>query len=310
MVKYNNMSIQRYISTSFWDDEWVQLLDPSEKLLYLYLMTNPLTNIAGIYKIAIRRICFDTGFNNEMIEKILLRFQKDGKAFHYKEYMILPRWPKHQKWQDKDTIKAGIDKIIASLPREIIEYIKNVDYSYPIDTAQGEPSYLNTDSDTNSNINIIPDEAIKLAKLLYELHKDNYDCKYKVSDQRIKSWSEDIEKLHRIDEREWNEIETVIKWIKSPNQFWATNIMSGAKLREKYPQIIPKVKIIKYEIKNDPNKQPWVCKCGKNYEWYKLFCEICYTDKTGKCVDFNDDGIKKLHDMAEKMKGCKDATDI
>ena len=65
------MSTQRYISTSFWDDEWIQTLDPSEKLLYLYFMTNPLTNIAGVYKVTERRVSFDTGFNISTIQHIM-----------------------------------------------------------------------------------------------------------------------------------------------------------------------------------------------------------------------------------------------
>jgi len=47
------MSTQRYISTSFWDDPWITSLDPSEKLLYLYLMTNTSTNISGVYKLSV-----------------------------------------------------------------------------------------------------------------------------------------------------------------------------------------------------------------------------------------------------------------
>ena len=74
------MATQRYISTSFWDDEWIQELDPSEKLLYLYLMTNPLTNIAGVYKLSIRRISFDTGFTEDIVKNILERFEKDKKV--------------------------------------------------------------------------------------------------------------------------------------------------------------------------------------------------------------------------------------
>ena len=40
---------QRYINTKFWDDNYVIQLDPSEKLMFIYFITNPLTNICGIY---------------------------------------------------------------------------------------------------------------------------------------------------------------------------------------------------------------------------------------------------------------------
>ncbi len=129
------MATQRYISTSFWDDKWICELDPSEKLLYMYLMTNPLTNISGIYKITKRRISFDTGFNTDTVGKILKRFTKDKKAFLFNdEYMILPTWPKHQQWEKRSKIKNGIDSALKELPAEVLKYAKEIGYRYPIDT--------------------------------------------------------------------------------------------------------------------------------------------------------------------------------
>ena len=145
------MATQRYISTSFWDDAWVQSIDPSEKLLYLYLMTNPLTNIAGIYKITEKRIHDDTGFNVDMIKKLMSRFEKAKKAYRAGEYIIIPNWPRHQKWREKTTIETGIRKILADLPNSIRSKAKEVGYQYPIDTIPisyvYEPSYSDLDSD-------------------------------------------------------------------------------------------------------------------------------------------------------------------
>jgi len=166
------MATQRYISTSFWDDEWVQGLDPSEKFVYLYLLTNPLTNIAGIYKITIRRITFDTGYNAETVGRILERFKKDGKAILVGEYMILPAWPKHQKWEKKDTIREGIDAIIRQLPDEIRAELPKLGYQYSVGVSYpyGQysvgvsypygPSYLDSDIDSDSNLDSDRDKDI------------------------------------------------------------------------------------------------------------------------------------------------------
>lgn len=147
------MSTQRYISTSFWDDAFIQTLDPSEKLMYLYLMTSPLTNIAGIYKITEKRIHDDTGFSIEMVNRILQRFQKARKAYRHGEYIIIPTWPKHQKWKEKKTIEAGIRKIISELPKSIRDKALEVGYMYPIDSVpisyEYEQSYLDSDLDSD-----------------------------------------------------------------------------------------------------------------------------------------------------------------
>jgi len=142
------MATQRYISTSFWDDEWIQTLDPSEKLLYLYLMTNPLTNIAGVYKLTIRRICFDTGFNADTAGHILGKFKKAGKAYLHGEYIILPSWPKHQKADQRSKIKEGIDAIIEKLPKDLVAYMISIRYRYLIEGYTYPPNYLDIDSDS------------------------------------------------------------------------------------------------------------------------------------------------------------------
>jgi len=145
------MATQRYISTSFWDDEWIQTLDPSEKLLYLYLMTNPLTNIAGVYKITVRRMCFDTGFNADTVGHILGKFEKAGKAYIYDEYIVLPSWPQHQKAEDRSKIKKGIDAIIQSLPADIVKYMVSIGYRYHIEGYPYPSNYSDIDSDIDSN---------------------------------------------------------------------------------------------------------------------------------------------------------------
>ena len=126
------MAKQRYISTSFWDDEWIQTLDPSEKLMYLYLMTNPLTNIAGVYKITLRRISFDTGFNQETITNILKKFQKVGKVYKFQEFVIIPSWPRHQQYEKRTKIRTGIEITLNDLPEELLLFLTSVGYEFPM----------------------------------------------------------------------------------------------------------------------------------------------------------------------------------
>lgn len=155
------MSTQRYISTSFWDDEWIQTLDPSEKLLYLYLMTNPLTNIAGVYKITIRRICFDTGFHETVIGFLFEKFKNAGKAYRIGEYVVLPSWPKHQKWETKKAICDGIVSILNDLDDTMKNKLAEIKYRFDLSlldhppiippSSPHQPSYLNSNSNSNSN---------------------------------------------------------------------------------------------------------------------------------------------------------------
>ena len=125
------MSTQRYIDTSFWDDTWVQELDPSEKLLYIYLLTNPLTNIAGVMELTIKRICFDTGFNADTVTRILGKFEDARKVFKYNNYIIIRNFPKHQQIEN-DRILKGIASILSKLPNDVLCYLHEIDYQLDI----------------------------------------------------------------------------------------------------------------------------------------------------------------------------------
>ncbi|MCF7945932.1 MAG: hypothetical protein K9L24_03670 [Spirochaetia bacterium] len=92
-------------------------------------------------------------------------------------------------------------------------------------------------------------QALQLASLL--LHKSReFDPKlYRGKDKHvIQRWANDIEKLIRIDGRSFTDIEAVIRWVKTEGNFWLPNIMSGRKLREKFPQLFARMNNKKTEI--------------------------------------------------------------
>ena len=82
----------------------------------------------------------------------------------------------------------------------------------------------------------IPEQAKRLAHLLYDLHRQS-DPHFTTSQKHIEQWAKDIEKLNRIDKRSYEDIEKVIRWAKTADNFWCPNIISGSKLREKYPRV-------------------------------------------------------------------------
>lgn len=55
------------------------------------------------------------------------------------------------------------------------------------------------------------------------------------------TWAKEVERLHRIDGRTYEQIEYMIRWTQS-DSFWSQNILSTSKLREKFNDLIPKLK--------------------------------------------------------------------
>jgi hypothetical protein len=107
----------RSVDTHFWDDSYIVSLDPSEKLLFLYLLTNPLTNLAGVYEITVRRIVLDTGYNEETVLKILGRFERDEKVYYQNNYIMFINFQKRQRLNSK--MLKNIEGIVESLPKDV-----------------------------------------------------------------------------------------------------------------------------------------------------------------------------------------------
>lgn len=142
------MAKQRYINTKFWDDTYIITLDPIEKLLFIYFLTNPLTNICGGYEMNLRRASLDTGIDEQVIKTIIGRFSAEGKIFFIDGWVIIRNFIKHQS--DGMKIMAGIRLAINEIPSQIRERVK-IAYGYDMDELLDTNTNTNNNSNTNSN---------------------------------------------------------------------------------------------------------------------------------------------------------------
>lgn len=132
----------RYINTKFWTDNYISNLDPIEKLIYLYFLTNPLTNLLGIYEISLKRISFDTGIDKEMVLKILERFEKDNRITYVDGWIVIANFTKHQKFTNIKHITA-VEELLMRVPTTVMEALYRLSIGY---------LYLNLNSNLNFNI--------------------------------------------------------------------------------------------------------------------------------------------------------------
>lgn len=120
------MSKLRSVNTHFWNDNFVIDLDPIEKLLFLYLLTNGNTNMLGIYELHIRKIAFDTGVDKDMVRKIFDRFHEAGKASYIDGYVCLHNFTKHQSYN------ANMKKSAVNSFNELPLNVKKADFVEPL----------------------------------------------------------------------------------------------------------------------------------------------------------------------------------
>ena len=121
----NSQTKQRYISTSIWSDDWFDGLSEREKLVYFYLLTNEHTNAAGVYQCTLKNVRLEIGLGREEIERIMAKFAEAGKAFYFREYIIIPKWLKHQKIKERSGLFMGMVKVLKGLPDEVKAFISD-----------------------------------------------------------------------------------------------------------------------------------------------------------------------------------------
>lgn len=152
------------VDTRFWIDDYISHLDPVEKLMFLYFLTNPFTDISGMYEVPLKNIALDTGIDKEMVIKILNRFERDNKIFYENGWIAIKNFAKHQL--DNPKVLRGIEIGTAKAPESLKNKVKN---SLSIDN--DSLSHLNSNSNLNSNLNERSEETSQVNPLI-ELFKE------------------------------------------------------------------------------------------------------------------------------------------
>lgn len=105
------------VNTKFWSDNFIrESLNPLDRYLFLYFLTNEKTNISGIYELPLSIISSETGIERAMLTKMMKRLKE--KVYYYKGWVILKNFIKYQNTKSED-VKEGIDNALKEVPEEI-----------------------------------------------------------------------------------------------------------------------------------------------------------------------------------------------
>jgi hypothetical protein len=137
------MAKLRYVNTKFWDDRYIRSLEPEGKLLFVYLITNPLDTLAGAYEISIARIAFDTGIDTDTVEDLLDKFAYDEKIYYDGEWLLVVNHVRHQSTTNPK-IKKGVEVALKDCP-DWIKHRLSITYDWI--------SHLNLNLNLNSDSN-------------------------------------------------------------------------------------------------------------------------------------------------------------
>ena len=140
------------IYTNMWEDGWFFELSANEKLVWLYLLTNPMINIAGIFRSAIASISSACHLDKEITILAMEKFVSDYKILYYDNFIYIANWHKYQILSG--SAKTGADKILDELPNILKEKIETLCQHTP-DTVSTQCQHTNTNTNSNIDINNI-----------------------------------------------------------------------------------------------------------------------------------------------------------
>lgn len=233
------MAIYRSIQMTFWtDSKIVDNFTPEDRYFYLYLLTNPHTNLSGCYEISHKQMSDETGYTKEVIERLLDRMEKVHDVIRFskatKEILIL-NWSKFNWTSSKDFQKPLI--------REI-NNIKDADFKgflqQKIDGVQTvlTPSYDGagttvTVTDNNNSINNI--NSVKDLK-----PKDSYKIFIPPTVSEVREYC--LERHNNIDAECFVDFYTGKGWMIGKNKIkdWKACVRTWEKNRENKSSYTPK----------------------------------------------------------------------
>lgn len=156
------MAFYRNISMSFWTDSKVDDdFTPEDKYFFLYLMTNPHTNICGCYEISMKQMERETGYNTDTVKRLLHRMEKMHNVIRYSEKtkeVLIVNWGKYN-WSASEKVKKAVIAVADHIKHEQFRrYVMDmVSISYTYDML---PSITDTVSETETEYRIQNTERV------------------------------------------------------------------------------------------------------------------------------------------------------
>jgi hypothetical protein len=67
----------RSVDTRFWVDTWVRKLNPLDRYVFLYFLTNTHSSWCGVYELDMSMVAFETGIHEtDLVNSILLEYRQ------------------------------------------------------------------------------------------------------------------------------------------------------------------------------------------------------------------------------------------
>ena len=108
----------RQVNTKFWSDVWVvDELNPLDRYLFLYSITNDKANDLLIYEISKRTISHETGLTVDEIDRMFKRLE--SRLIYFKGFIIFKNGINNKNYNPNQFI--GMSKMLMDYPEDVIQ---------------------------------------------------------------------------------------------------------------------------------------------------------------------------------------------
>lgn len=198
------MALYRQIYIKFWNDD-AKVADeftPEDKYFYLYLLTNPHTNLCGCYELSFKAASRETGYNEDTVRRLIDRMANVHKVIRFDEdtrEVLIPNWHKYNWTKSKDLVKAIREQSAYIKSNSFRDYIEKVLESKTVGTPSqdgGETSVYITVPSTDTvsisnkeskNKKFVP-PTLEEIKAYCEERKNNIDPEYFIDYYASQQW--------------------------------------------------------------------------------------------------------------------------
>lgn len=168
------MALYRNIHLSFWQDTKVtDDFTPEDRYFYLYLLTNPHTNLCGCYEISIKQMANEMGYDAKKVGKLIDRFSFTHNLIRYarsERELLIFHWSKYN-WTSSEKFRKPLLQEIQNVKTDdfreyLLKLFDGENAKYGMDTVSGKEEYgintncmdtTDTDSITDADNNILPE---------------------------------------------------------------------------------------------------------------------------------------------------------
>lgn len=150
------MALYRNIHLSFWQDTKVtDDFTPEDRYFYLYLLTNPHTNLCGCYEISIKQMANEMGYDVKKVDKLIERFSSIHNLIRYSQSereLLIFHWSKYN-WTSSEKFRKPLLQEIQNIKTDsfreyLLKMFNGENVKYGIDTVSGKEEYGMDTTDT------------------------------------------------------------------------------------------------------------------------------------------------------------------